>query len=163
MIIATLRDLQWRARRFVIAGLGASMVFALTLVLAGLEASFSTESRRVVDGVGADSWVVQKGVESVFSSVSVVPVAKAREITGVDRADPVALSHHSVRVHGTLLELELLGYVPGGLGTPTLAEGRLPRAADEIVVDRALGLEVGEQVLLADHAVQVVGRTERLT
>ncbi|HTL24185.1 MAG TPA: glutamine ABC transporter permease, partial [Mycobacteriales bacterium] len=68
MITVTLRDLQWRARRFVVAGLGAAMVFALTLVLAGLESSFSSESGRVVDAVGADSWLVQSGVESVFST-----------------------------------------------------------------------------------------------
>jgi putative ABC transport system permease protein len=163
VITATLRDLQWRARRFVIAGLGAAMVFALTLVLAGLESSFSAESRRVVDGIGADAWVVQTGVESVFSTVSVVPVAASAGIAGVDRADPIAISHHSVRVHGALLDVELIGFAANGLGTPHLVDGRLPRAAGEIVADRSLGARIGERFSLANNAFQVVGRTERLT
>lgn len=37
MLIAALRDLQWRRRRFVIAIVGTAMVFAMTLVLTGLE------------------------------------------------------------------------------------------------------------------------------
>jgi putative ABC transport system permease protein len=163
VIIATLRDLQWRARRFLIAGLGASMVFALTLVLAGLESSFSTESKRVVNTIGADTWVVQKGVESVFASLSVVPESAATAIGGVERADPISVSHHSVRVGGTLKDVELVGYAPGGLGTPQELEGRLPRNAGEIVVDDSLGAKVGQRFDLAGHRVQVVGTTDRLT
>ena len=163
MITATLRDLQWRARRFVIAGLGAALVFALTLVLAGLEASFSTESRRLVDEIGADTWVVQTGVESVFSTVSFVPVADVRRITGVERADPIAVSHHSVRVKGKLLDVSVIGFAPGGLGTPALVEGRLPTATGQVVADRALGVPVGGHFVLGAGTVVVVGRTDRLT
>lgn len=159
MITVTLRDLQWRARRFVIAGAGAAMVFALTLVLAGLTASFSTESRKVVDAVGADSWLVQDGVESVFSSVSVVPVARAESLG----ASPLWVSHHTVPVDGSLLEVQLLGYAPGGLGEPPLAEGRLPARPDEVVADRALGVSLGERFALAGRPVVVVGRTRGLT
>jgi putative ABC transport system permease protein len=162
VITVTLRDLQWRARRFVVAGLGAAMVFALTLVLAGLESSFSTESRHVVDAIGADSWVVQSGVESVFASVSVVPVSAARTL-GTPHADPIWLSHHSVRVDGSLLDVELVGYRPWGLGQPPLVEGRLPTALGEVVADTALGVPVGSSFPLAAHEVRVVGRTDGLT
>ena len=162
MVTVTLRDLQWRARRFVVAGLGAAMVFALTLVLAGLEASFSTESGRVVDAVGADSWLVQSGVESVFSTASVVPVSAARAVQG-GHADPLWVSHHSVRVSGALVDVELIGYAPGGLGQPPLVEGRLPAGPDEVDADTALGVAVGRELRLAGHVVRVVGRTKGLT
>ena len=36
MLMAALRDLQWRRRRFIIAILGTAVVFAMTLVLTGL-------------------------------------------------------------------------------------------------------------------------------
>jgi putative ABC transport system permease protein len=163
VIVATLRDLQWRARRFLIAGLGASMVFALTLVLAGLESSFSSESRRVVDAIGADDWVVQQGVESVFASLSVVPESAAKAIGGVDRADPISLSHHSVRIGGTLKDVELIGYAPDGLGTPVLARGRLPAGPEQIAVDDSLGARLGERFQLAGHRVVVVGQTDGMT
>jgi putative ABC transport system permease protein len=159
VITVTLRDLQWRARRFVVAGLGAAMVFALTLVLAGLESSFSTESRRVVDAIGADTWLVQSGVESVFASASVVPESAARAVA----ADPLWVSHHSVRVGGALQDVELIGYAPGGLGQPALAEGRLPTGPTEIVADSALGVPVGRVLRVAGHEVRVVGRTDGLT
>jgi len=163
VLAITLRDLQWRARRFIVAGFGAAMVFALTLVLAGFESSFRTESERMVAAVGADAWVVQEGVESVFATVSVVPVTVAQRVKGVTRADPIGISHHSVRVKGTLIDVELIGYAPGGLGTPTLVDGRLPRSSGELVVDRALKVEVGERLTLAARDHVVVGRTKRLT
>ena len=40
MWMTALRDLQWRRRRFPIAVVGTSLVFAMTLVLAGLATSF---------------------------------------------------------------------------------------------------------------------------
>ncbi|MGB0437709.1 MAG: hypothetical protein ACPGIJ_12160, partial [Mycobacterium sp.] len=33
MLIAALRDMQWRKRRFLIAALSAAIIFAMTLVL----------------------------------------------------------------------------------------------------------------------------------
>ncbi|HEV7855102.1 MAG TPA: glutamine ABC transporter permease, partial [Mycobacterium sp.] len=36
MLRVTLRDLQWRRRRFVITIVGTSLVFAMTLLLTGL-------------------------------------------------------------------------------------------------------------------------------
>ena len=43
MLAITLRDLQFRARQFLIAVLGAGLVFAMTLLLAGMAASFHAE------------------------------------------------------------------------------------------------------------------------
>jgi len=69
----TLRDLQWRSRRFLIAGIGASTVFALTLLMAGLVHSFQTEPKRVLGAIGADAWVMPAGVDGVFTTISVLP------------------------------------------------------------------------------------------
>ena len=44
MLIAALRDLQWRRRRFLIAVVGTSFVFAMTLVLTGLANGFRVEA-----------------------------------------------------------------------------------------------------------------------
>ena len=44
MLRVTLRDLQWRRRRFVIAIVGTSLVFAMTLVLTGLSNGFREEA-----------------------------------------------------------------------------------------------------------------------
>lgn len=165
MLIATLRDLQWRLRRFVIAGLGAAMVFALTLVLAGLSSSFQAEAGRVVNAIGADSWVVHSGVDGVFTTLSVVPMSLAAEVAkepGVRRADPIVVLHHTVRFHG-VKDVNLVGYVDHGMGTPSLRSGRLPANASEIVMDESLGARLGTRLPLAGKEFTVVGLTKGMT
>ena len=46
VLIAALRDLQWRRRRFLIAVIGTSVVFAMTLILTGLSHGFDVEAAR---------------------------------------------------------------------------------------------------------------------
>jgi len=165
MLLTTLRDLQWRARRFVIAGLGAAMVFALTLVLAGLSASFQAEAGRVVDAIGADAWVVPVGVDGVFTTISIVPVGVASQVAqqpGVRRADPIVVLHHTIR-YGGVKDVNVVGFRDGGLGTPPVRRGRLPRDAAEIVVDESIGARLGVSLPLAGKHFRVVGLTKGMT
>lgn len=165
MWLTTWRDLQWRVRRFVIAGTGAALVFAMTLVMAGLSSSFEAEARRTVDVVGADAWVTQVGVDGVFSTPSVVAADRAAEVArmpGVERADPIVVVHHTVH-RDAVLDVNVIGYAAGGLGQPGRVTGRLPAAPTEIVADEALGARVGERIPLAGRHFEVVGTTEGLT
>lgn len=165
MLLTTLRDLQWRLRRFVIAGLGAAMVFALTLLLAGLTHSFRQEAGRTVDTIGADSWVVRSGVNGVFTTISVVPMTLAEEVAkepGVTRADPIVVLHNTLEYQGTK-DVNLVGFVAGGLGSPPVAHGRLPHQDGEIVVDSSLGAPVGSKVPLGGKRFTIVGTTHGLT
>ena len=59
MLIAALRDMQWRKRRFAIAILSTSIIFAMTLVLTGLANGFRVEAQKTVDSLGV-------GVEEVL-------------------------------------------------------------------------------------------------
>ena len=59
--IAATSDLRMRSRQFAIAVLGATLVFAMALVMAGLSGSFRAETRRTVAAVGADYFVVPAG------------------------------------------------------------------------------------------------------
>ena len=49
MLIAALRDMHWRRRRFAIAVLSTAIIFAMTLVLTGPANGFRTEAVRTVD------------------------------------------------------------------------------------------------------------------
>jgi putative ABC transport system permease protein len=53
----TLRDLQWRRRRFMIAIVGTGLVFAMTLVLTGLSNGFRVEADDTVDALGFDTYL----------------------------------------------------------------------------------------------------------
>jgi len=90
----TLADLRMRARQFVIAVIGATLVFAMALVMAGLSGSFHAETKRTVDAVGADYFVVPAGTGGPFSSPAAVPgqvVQLARKTAGVTAADPLVV------------------------------------------------------------------------
>jgi putative ABC transport system permease protein len=149
----------------VIAGLGAALVFALALVLAGLSSSFQAEARRVVDAIGADTWIVHGGVDSVFTTVSGVPTSLAAVVAkepGVRRADPIVVLHHTVRFRG-VRDVNVVGYVDGGLGAPVLRSGRLPTNASEIVMDESLGAHTGTRLPMGGSEFVVVGVTRGMT
>src|SRR5262245_36556546 len=91
MFLIALRDLQWRRRRFAIAVLATSLVFALTLLLTGAGNGLRTEASRIVDSFGADAWVVPEGTSGPFTASSLLPASTADDIAqldGVDEADP---------------------------------------------------------------------------
>ncbi len=165
MWLATLRDLQWRMRRFAIAVIGTALVFAMTLILAGLSDSFRAEAGRTVQGLGADAWVMREGVYGPFTTVAAMPASTAEQVAkmpGVRRADPLLILHQTVVVP-EVTDVNLIGYRTGGLGAPTRVAGRLPEKAGEAVVDRSLRLQIGASFDLAGQSFTVVGRTSGRT
>ena len=70
MLIAALRDLQWRRRRFIIAIVGTGVVFAMTLVLTGLSNGFRVEAENTVDSLGIDSYLIKAGAAGPFLGAS---------------------------------------------------------------------------------------------
>jgi len=66
MLLAALRDMQWRKRRFVIAILSTAIIFAMTLVLTGLANGFRVEAEQTVDSLGVDLFVVKEGASGPF-------------------------------------------------------------------------------------------------
>src|SRR4051795_1222400 len=65
------RDLQFRRRRFVIAILATSLVFAIALILSGVSGGFHSEISRSVDSFGAGGWVVPAKAAGPFSNSEV--------------------------------------------------------------------------------------------
>ena len=97
VLIAALRDLQWRRRRFIIAIVGTGVVFAMTLVLTGLANGFSVEANDTVDDTGVDHWMIPSGAAGPFLGSSPFPddaVAAARQIDGVTGADAASVLGH---------------------------------------------------------------------
>jgi putative ABC transport system permease protein len=165
--LITMRDLQWRQRRFAFGVLGTALVFALTLLLSGLSASLRSEARRTVNATGADAWLVGDGISGPFSGLSALPVEVADALAatpGVERADPlVVISHTLTRRGGPPNDVTLFGYRLGGMGPPAPARGRLPSARGEAAVNRSLGVPLGEQVSVGGHSFRIVGHLEGMT
>ena len=68
MLFVSLRDLQWRRRRFLIGVLAAGLVFALTLLISGVSASFGDEIKHTVNSFQVDAWIVPADVSGPFTS-----------------------------------------------------------------------------------------------
>ena len=90
VLFVSLRDLQWRRRRFLIGVLATGLVFALTVVMSGVNASFHNEINRTVNAFAADKWIVPADVSGPFTSTARVPHGRGGEDQGESRASNVA-------------------------------------------------------------------------
>ena len=144
MLRVTLRDLQWRRRRFVIAIVGTSLVFAMTLVLTGLSNGFRVEANNTVDALGFDTYVVKAGPAGPFIGSPPFPeseVAKVARIPGVTAAAPLAYTATTVPDGDSTRNVNVFGAPAQGPGMPPIASGRAPSGADEAAVSSTLGSE----------------------
>jgi putative ABC transport system permease protein len=158
MFLTAWRDLQFRRKRVAIAVLGTSLVFALSLVMTGISASFRNE---VHDGLGsfnATHWLRPEQANGVLLASSPFADSSAPNAAklGVDRADPVVFRNTSVG-RGEKDKIAFFGIVRGGLGDPTPSKGARLSNDGEIVVDVKLGRKVGDTLRLAGIQYKVVG------
>lgn len=159
MLLTTIRDLQFRLRRFVVVVIGTSVIFALLLLMTGLAQQFTREPRTTVAGFGAARWVVRAGATGAFSSAATIDGSVARELTGVVRADPIVTARHTIRSGPKPLDIVMVGYVAGGLGQPVARRGTLPDAPGEILVDETAGLKIGHVLEIGTGRFTVSGLT----
>lgn len=152
MIRAALRDLQWRRKRFVIAMAGVALVFAMGLIMTGLDESFSLEVDRTLEAVGAQAWAVSDQASGPFTSFT--PIV---ETAGGANAAPVLVLRQTIVAH-EVVDLVVLGVEPGRLGSPTDVDGSRLAESGQVVVDEALdGVDVGDTLSIGGRTLQVVG------
>src|SRR4029077_9314172 len=80
VLIAALRDLQWRRRRFIIAVIGTGVVFAMTLILTGLSNGFDQEAADTVKATNVDAWIIPSGAAGPYLGASPFPEAVATDV-----------------------------------------------------------------------------------
>jgi putative ABC transport system permease protein len=160
-----LRDLQWGRRRFAIGVVATALVFALGLLMSGVSASFDNEIRRTVDSFDADAWLVRDKSFGPFTGPATIPsssAASVRRIAGVTGADPIAVLRATTETPERA-NVNLIGVVPGGVGSPTGWRGRLLARGGGAIVDQSLGLAVGDRLDLNGAAFRVGAVTAGMT
>lgn len=165
MWLITLRDLQYRMRRFLFGVIGTALVFAVTLLLAGLTAALNGEADRNIQAVGADSFVVRAGASGPFSSLSAMPdtvVEQVAKSPGVTQADPFVMAFATTGGEREV-DVTIIGYRPGGLGPPVPSAGRQPSRPNEAMVDKSTGYDIGDTFTINGLNLTVVGQTEHMT
>lgn len=167
MLSITLFDLRYRTRQFLIAILGAALVFAIGMLNAGLSNSFSVEVKRFTNQIGADRWVLPAGSSGPMTSFATIPqsdVNLVRTVGRVERADPlITVPYETVHSAKGASSGTLLGFVPGGIGDLAPQHGRGARVPGEAVVDKRLHLKIGDRFSIAGHNLSVVGTTDNRT
>src|SRR5580704_2599601 len=163
MVTVTLADLAYRYRQFLIAVVGAGVVMAMALLLAGLVGGFSAETTQTIGGVGADAWVLTNTSAGRVAEVSVFPqsaVAAIAHSPGVTRADPLVILPQQVAHVGTkLMTVNVVGARIGGLGDPQqVTAGHPISGPGQVVVDTKTGAPVGSVITIGTTPFRVVGQ-----
>lgn len=164
MLTITARDLQFRARRYLIGALVAGLVFGIAFVFDGVKRAVGSEAPAIVEVFGADAWLVADGASGPFTTTAVIPAAAAEEVAavpGVERADPVVVSRTALQLDPDV-DVNLIGFVPEGLGSPPIAEGEPVRGPGEVVVGSGVDVDVGDTVALGELRMRVVGLADGL-
>jgi putative ABC transport system permease protein len=163
MWLVGVRDLQYRRRRFLIAVVATSVVFAMTVLMSGLSNGLDQETTRIVGSFAADSWVVAQGASGPFTAnkfLSQADVDRVRNAPGVRAAAPMLVARATTG--NPLKDVNLLGYEPGGVGAPVITEGREARRPGEIVIDSHLDAGMGDTLQVSGRPERVVGITKDL-
>jgi putative ABC transport system permease protein len=167
MWTVTLADLRMRSRQFAIAVVGATLVFAMALLMAGLSGSFRAEAGRTVRATGADGFVVRAGGGGPFTSPADLDgrlLAQVRREPGVTRADALVVQpSQTLRLANGSVFTHVLGVRPGGLGSPAVRHGRPLQHSGDAVADSLTHLSVGEQFRVGSRLFTVVGTVRGLS
>jgi len=165
VLFASLRDLQWRRRRFFIGVVAAGLVFALALVITGISQSFHNEVWRTINTIDADQWVVSQKASGPFTATTLLPATYAADVArqpGVEKASPLMLLRFSVQT-SSLRYIGIVGVEPQGVGAPAVRDGRPLRGNGEVVADKTLHVGVGKILTIGGQPFRVVGRTDGVT
>jgi len=164
-----LKDVRHNFGRFLLTTVGIGLLLMLVMGMGGIYRGLVEEATLMVDRIGADLWVVQKGTRGPFSEISRLPRGVEDRVLAVPGVSGAAafVSHTVQREHrGKALRMTIQGLswpVDRGEWLPILTGRTLGQAHFEMVADRSSGLAVGERVVLGKDAYEVVGLTVRMT
>ena len=109
-------------------------------------------------------WVVQEGASGPFTAFSPIPATDAERVAAVDgitAADPIIYVHQTIGDDPE--DINLFGVVRGGIAEPEVTDGRALDGPGEAIVDRELGLDIGETFTMGGREWEVVGETKNTT
>jgi putative ABC transport system permease protein len=158
----TFSDLIYRYRQFLIAIVGAGVVFAMALAMTGLAAGFTAEINWTIGGIGADSWVLSNNAHGLISNGQLLPQADATVISespGVTRAAGLAVLPQQVAgIGGRSKTVLVFGVELGNIADPAVTSGQALSGPGEVVADTRAGAAVGSTITIGSMSFRVVGQ-----
>ncbi len=157
------KDVRHNLGRFALTTVGIGLLLMIVLGMSGIYRGMIDDALVVVDHIGADLWVVQRGTRGPFAEISRLPANlenRLRAVPGVASARTF-VSHNVQREHnGKPLRMNVHGLCwPEDKGEwVELNAGRpLRQAHYEMIADASLGLALGERLTLGKDTYTVVG------
>ncbi len=155
----SLRDLEYRSRRFLIAVAVTALVFGIAVAIDGIKRTLQNEPGDLIESFHADAWVVRTGNSSPFTTTAVLPQSVVEQLTatrGVRSAVPIVTGRATV-TSGTRTNANVIGYTARAGTGPTVIEGRRPRGPEEALVGEGLDVGVGDTLRTTTGQFRVVG------
>ncbi len=160
------QDIRHNVGRFALTAVGIGLLLMIVLGMSGIYRGMIDDALVVVDRIGADLWVVQRGTRGPFAEISRLPANlehRLRAVPGVASARTF-VSHNVQREHqGKPLRMNVHGLAwPEDKGAwVALTAGRpLSQAHYELIADASLGLNLDEKLVLGKDTYSVVGITK---
>ncbi|MEZ6097063.1 MAG: ABC transporter permease [Pirellulaceae bacterium] len=162
------KDIRHKPGRFALTAVGVGMLLMIVMGMGGIYRGIIDDAVQLIDNVDADLWLVQKDTRGPMAEVSRVPrnlVHRALAVPGVVRSREFV--HHTIqREHrGKPLRIAVLGLswpTDRGDWIPLIAGRALRQNHFEMVADKSLGLNLGEQLRFGRDEYSVVGITENM-
>ena len=160
-----IRDIRHKLSRFLLTAMGISLLLMIVMGMAGIYQGLTEDALSFLERAKADLWIVQKGTRGPFAEISRIPwnlEDRAYAVTGVARAR--AFVSHTIQreYQGKPLRIVVQGLAwPKDNGSAlSLVAGRaLGQAHYEMIVDRTLGLRLGDRIPLGKDVFTAVGIT----
>lgn len=165
MILAA-HDIRHNLGRFALTAVGIGLLLMIVLGMSGIYRGMIDDALVVVDGVGADLWVVQRGTRGPFAEISRVPANLEHRLLAVPGVASARsfVSHSIQREHdGKPLRISVQGLAwpeDKGQWLPLNAGRTLAQGHYEMIADQSLGLALDETLALGKDRYKVVGLTK---
>ncbi len=159
-------DLKLHKGRFIATILGVGLLFTIVLAMNGLYRGNIYEGLSIIQATNPDLWVVERfrgGPFNEQSSMSENYHYSIKAVPGVEKACPFIYYTVERQIGDKSRHFSIIGYdIFAGLGGPQrIVAGRgLRQAHYEMVADKKLGVQLGDQIPLGLHTYTVVGLTQ---
>ncbi len=161
------RDIFHHWGRYAFTGIGLGLLLGVTLSMAGIYRGMIDDAQALLNGSGADIWVVQKDTLGPYAEPSNLRDDVYRDILGLSGVRAAANATYltmQVRHAGQDVRVMVAGFEPGQPGEPNpLVAGRpVTRSHYEAIADVKTGFRVGDTLRIRRHDYAVVGLTTRM-
>lgn len=160
------QDIRHNVGRFALTAVGIGLLLMVVMGMSGIYRGMVDDALVVVDSIGADLWVVQRGTRGPFAELSRVPANLEHRVLAVPGVVSArGFVSHSVQRErlGVPLRMNLMALawpLDKGEWVSLVAGRKLEQAHYELIADESLGLNLGERIVLGKDTFTVVGLTQ---